>query len=42
MRTSCESCNRLPSSLVEFNSVMLCGDCFEKEMKRMAAAVIEP
>jgi len=42
MRTSCENCNKLATSLIEFNSVLLCPACFDKEIERISAAIVEP
>jgi hypothetical protein len=42
MKTGCENCGKSASSSIEFNSVLLCPECFEKEIKRIAADVIEP
>jgi hypothetical protein len=39
---SCESCNKMSVSLIEFNSVMLCPECFDREIQRMSAAIVEP
>jgi hypothetical protein len=42
MRTSCENCNKLAASLIEFNSVLLCPVCFDKEIQRISTAILEP
>lgn len=42
MGTSCENCNQISVSLIEFNSVLLCPACFDKEIQRLSAAIIKP
>gem|GEM_PF-5332307 len=42
MGTTCENCNKLVSSLIEFNSVLLCPGCFDKEIERISSATVEP
>jgi hypothetical protein len=37
-----ENCNKLPESLIQFNSVFVCPECFQKELQPMAARQIEP
>ncbi len=39
---SCENCAKLSLSLIEFNSVLLCPACFDKEIQRLSATIIEP
>lgn len=39
---SCENCNKISVSLIEFNSVLLCPACFDKEIQRLSATIIEP
>jgi hypothetical protein len=38
---SCENCTKLSLSLIEFNSVLLCPACFDREIQRLAT-IIEP
>jgi hypothetical protein len=42
MGTTCENCDKLASSLIEFNSVLLCPECFDKEIERLSSAIVEP
>jgi len=42
MGTSCQNCNKLTASLIEFNSVLLCPACFDKEIQRLSTTIIEP
>jgi hypothetical protein len=41
MGTSCEGCNKLSASLIEFNSVLLCPACFDREIQRISASILE-
>ncbi len=39
---SCQNCAKMSLSLIEFNSVLLCPACFDKEIQRLSTAIIEP
>jgi hypothetical protein len=38
---NCGNCTNLSLSLIEFNSVLLCPTCFDREIQRLAT-IIEP
>lgn len=42
MRTACEDCGKTVVTLIEFNYVLLCIECFDKQIKKRAMSVIDP
>lgn len=42
MGNTCENCGKFAASTIEFNSVVICPSCFDKEVARIASEMVQP